>query len=312
MLLMAGSACPMTPAALADTFGTGVNTFTIDFVPIGNPGNAADSTGYGAVPYNYQIGTYEVSRDTITKANGAGGLGIPLWDTFGSVPTHAATGMSWYNMAKFVNWLNTSQGYSPAYNFSEGNFALWSAGDAWTIGGQNLYRNKAAHYFLPSENEWYKAAYYDGSQYFKYTTGSNTSPIPVSGGTATATAVYNQDGGQGPADIFNAGGLSPSGTMGQGGNAYEWLEGEHDGVNDSIVGDRQQRGGDWSYRSGNGQPLSYRDDLESSFRDEFNDPTYGHISIGFRVAAVPEPEQYAAAFAVVLLGAGVWLRRRKV
>ena len=45
----------ITPVA-ADTFGTGGNEFTIDFVAIGNPGNAADTTGYGAVPYNYRWG----------------------------------------------------------------------------------------------------------------------------------------------------------------------------------------------------------------------------------------------------------------
>jgi formylglycine-generating enzyme required for sulfatase activity len=46
--------------------------------------------------------------------------------------------------------------------------ALWSSEQAWTAGGTNLYRNKDASYFLPSENEWYKAAYYNpaGSNYF--------------------------------------------------------------------------------------------------------------------------------------------------
>ena len=31
--------------ARADTFGSGSNAFDIDFVTIGNPGNAADTTG---------------------------------------------------------------------------------------------------------------------------------------------------------------------------------------------------------------------------------------------------------------------------
>jgi len=42
--------------------------------------------------------------------------------------------------------------------------------------------------------------------YFDYPTGSNTAPTPVSGGTASGTAVYDQSSFQGPADIKNAGG----------------------------------------------------------------------------------------------------------
>jgi len=79
-------------------------------------------------------------------------------------------------------------------------------------------------YFLPSVDEWYKAAYYDptGGAYYDYPTGSNTAPTPVASGTAAGTAVYS--GQVGPANITLAGGLSPYGTMGQGGNVYEWDE----------------------------------------------------------------------------------------
>ena len=42
------------------TFGTSGNEFTIDFVNIGNAGNAADTTTYGAVPYAYRMGKYEI------------------------------------------------------------------------------------------------------------------------------------------------------------------------------------------------------------------------------------------------------------
>ena len=50
------------------TFGSGANTFCIDFLNIGNAGNAADTTGFGAVPYAYHVGKYEISQDAITKA----------------------------------------------------------------------------------------------------------------------------------------------------------------------------------------------------------------------------------------------------
>jgi len=61
--------------ARADTFGTGGNSFTVDFTTIGNPANAADTTGApnpaGSVSYTYRIGTYKVSPDMIEKANAA-------------------------------------------------------------------------------------------------------------------------------------------------------------------------------------------------------------------------------------------------
>ncbi len=47
-------------SAAADTFGSGANTFDIEFVRIGNPGNAADTTGSpnpaGKVDYTYPHG----------------------------------------------------------------------------------------------------------------------------------------------------------------------------------------------------------------------------------------------------------------
>jgi hypothetical protein len=57
--------------ALADTFGTGANSFSMSFVPIGNTGNPNDTTGYGAVPYAYNIAVTTVSvtmlQDAVTS-----------------------------------------------------------------------------------------------------------------------------------------------------------------------------------------------------------------------------------------------------
>jgi hypothetical protein len=61
------------------TFGSGANQFSIEFVHIGSPGNAADTTGRpnpaGAVSYEYYMGKYEISRDMILKYNTAYGHG---------------------------------------------------------------------------------------------------------------------------------------------------------------------------------------------------------------------------------------------
>ena len=39
---------------------------TVDMVTVGNAGNLADTTGYGAVNYAYQIGKYEVTAAQYT------------------------------------------------------------------------------------------------------------------------------------------------------------------------------------------------------------------------------------------------------
>ena len=112
--------------AAADTFGSGDNTFEIEFVTIGDPGNPADTTGdpnpAGSVDYVYSMGKYEVSRDMVEKASAEGGLGLTLdpmdFVTGGPRPDMPATGVSWNEAARFMNWLNTSQGFPAAYKFS--------------------------------------------------------------------------------------------------------------------------------------------------------------------------------------------------
>jgi hypothetical protein len=71
-VLFAAFTLNIEPAAQADLFGTSGNKFTIDFVSIGNAGNAADTTTYGAVPYEYRVGKHEITQDAITKATASG------------------------------------------------------------------------------------------------------------------------------------------------------------------------------------------------------------------------------------------------
>jgi hypothetical protein len=315
-LLACAAALPIT-TTYADTFGTGANTFAIDFVTIGNPGNGDDrafdntvnttdpnddefASPYGGVAYSYRMGVYEVSQDLIDKATAVGMSNVTAGAWTGSRP---ATDMTWYEAAAFVNWLNTSTGHQAAYKLTysgEWTMSLWTSGEAWQLGGQNLFRHKDAYYFLPSEDEWYKAAYHknDGAtaNYWDFPTGSNTRPTWVASGTAAGTAVLATSS---PAPVNSAGGLGPYGTMGQSGNAYEWIESAVDGLNNSPSEIRSIRGGIWTL-----------DDYycRASYRVDTIGPQASYPEFGLRVAAViPEP---SSALLLAASGFTLLLQRR--
>jgi len=301
--------------SLLETFGSGANAFTVDFVRIGNPGNAADTGIYhgtsqpysaGSVAYNYNLAKYEISRDMINKANAEGNLGITLFGMSsygGNGINRPATGISWNEAARFVNWLNTSKGYQAAYNFTTSgandNITLWRGGQA---SGSNQYRHKDAYYFLPSADEWYKGAYGSPSgTWYNFPNGSDSVPTAVSGGTSGA--VYGQSLLAGPADITNAGSLSAWGTMAQGGNVHEWIESSFDGSNNSPTEYRELRGGSWDVFSGDFIIM------EPQYVNRF-DPTdeSNRFNFGFRIASVPEPSSLSL---LALGGVVVALRRRR-
>jgi len=293
---------------LQHSFGSGANQFTMDFVTIGNPGNAADTTGIpnpvGSVAYSYNIGKYEVSRDQITKANSAGSLGITLWDMSswgGNGVNRPATGLTWNEAAKFVNWLNTNQGFQAAYKFDgSGNFQLWSSTDAG-YNANNMFRNSLAKYVIASRDEWYKAAYSspDGTWY-NFANGRNSSPDAVTSGTADNTAVFGgvNTGSRFTADIDQAGGVSPWGTMAQDGNVWEWHETASDGINNTAGETGELRGG-WAYDAG-GQGVYSKIAMG---------PTSDSVWSGLRVASVPEPS--ALSLLAIGLGGLALIRRRK-
>jgi formylglycine-generating enzyme required for sulfatase activity len=287
------SLCAGTGHAGIVTFGSGANSFNMEFVTIGDAGNAADTTGNpnpaGSVAYQYQIGKYEVTRGMIEAANSQGSLGIGLFDLSaygGNDPDKPATGLSWYEAAIFVNWLNTSTGHQAAYKFVNGQFELWQPGDVG-YDALNPFRNKLANYVLPTTNEWYKAAFYDGSSgvYYDYATGSDVAPISVLSGTASGTAVYGHSSSTGPTLVNLAGGESPYGTVGQSGNVYEWQETASDLVND-LATERRARSG--------GRYMSSASDTTSSTLGSLT-PTSEFFSLGFRVASLSVPEPSTAS-----------------
>jgi formylglycine-generating enzyme required for sulfatase activity len=283
-------------AAVADTFGTGANQFTISFVPISSATNP--TSGCGIVNYYYRMGTYEISNDQWDKFTAS--LGVPVTGNQGSEGSQIAYGqsfydwgtgatsvptnnVSWYEAAQFVNWLNTTSGSQPAYKFtgtqgtSNYTFALWAAGDLG-YNAANPYRNTAARYFLPSDDEWVKAAYWNGAELQAYANKAGES-VTQGHDTGRGWNYYSNGFATDPYGPWNVGSGSQelNGTYDMMGNNWEWMErGDPDVAADSS---RWLRGGNW----GNDYPY-----MTSSARFS-NDPRNERSDLGFRVASVPEP-----------------------
>jgi formylglycine-generating enzyme len=208
LALLAGFALSSSAFALVD----------IDYVSVGHGGNAADpQTGslYGAVAYAYQIGKYEVTNAQYTEflnavdpdgtntrslyqslmgTNARGGISFTAGAANGSkyavianMGDKPVVFVSWFSAARFANWLHNGLGKGStetgAYTISLGAAAL---------------RNAGATVWIPSENDWYKAAYYDptpgaggGDNYWTYATRSNSAPAMA---TANATGDVSNPG----------------------------------------------------------------------------------------------------------------------
>ncbi len=161
-------------------------------------------------------------------------------------------------------------------------------------------RNAGATYFLPSENEWYKAAYYDpnkpgGAGYWTYPTKSNTLPSNVLSATGTNNANFVLNGVYtDPTNMLTPVGTfaaspGPYGTYDMGGDIWQWIE--------------DPKG---AYRGGGYEGLA------SSEQSGGQPPSVGQFDpyLGFRVASVPEPGSITL-LVVGAIAALIWRRGRK-
>ncbi len=272
----------------AATFGTGDNAFDLGFQPISSETNPS---GLGQVAYDYGIGTYEITADQwakyVTITGGPVGVGSGYDDDPTTTGNQAVNYTSWYEAAQFVNWLNTSSDYAPAYNFdATGTFSLWSDGEQ---SATSAYRHKDAIYVLPSEDEWVKAAYWNGTKLQTYAT-------PDAGMPTTTEANYNNDYGSGSVWSVGTGAVELNGTYDMMGNVTELMETAAD--TDAVGENRIYRGGSYIYNE-----LQWL----ASGKSQQSTQTYESDRHGFRVAAVPEPASIAL---VGLFGGGVLFIRR--
>lgn len=293
------------------SYGVAAQATVIDMVGVGNPGNAVDSTGYGVVDYGYKIGKYEVTAGQYTDFLNAkaasdpnalynpkmqemnpyacnivrsGDDGSYTYSVDSANANRPVNYVSFWDAARFTNWMSNGQGNGDT---ETGAYTLTSGG----IANNTVTRNAGWKVAVASENEWYKAAYYDpnkpgGAGYWLQPTKNDVAP-----GT-DKTELTN------PGNNANTGGsdslttpvgqfyLSASayGTFDQGGNVWE--------INDDIHG--LSRGHNGGATDGNVWYTDARAMVHTwvATQEDFNG--------GFRVvSSVPEPGS------VVLLTTGL-------
>jgi formylglycine-generating enzyme required for sulfatase activity len=291
---------------------------TIQTVPIGNFGNPNDAaTGnvFGGVASAYNIDKYDVTvaqytaflnavakTDTygLYNPNMASNLNIAGIAQSGSSGTYTyavidspdkpITYVSWGDAARFCNWLQNGQptGAQDAETTETGAYILNGAVTDAALNA--VVRVAGAKWFIPSENEWYKAAYYDPAvgHYWTYATRRNTTPTAAPPGNAANTANYDEQGTNMLFSFVNyltdVGAYSASssgyGTFDQTGDVIQWTETLATVGGNSF---RPIRGG--AYRFGQFElQASERDSALSSYEEDY---------LGFRVAsAVPEPASW--------------------
>jgi formylglycine-generating enzyme required for sulfatase activity len=258
-------------------------------VTIGDAGNAADpGTGYGAVGYDYRISATEVTIAEMQAATGAGNGNENYWNDAGqgtSAGTNApASLVSLYEAMKYCNYLTSGNVNNGLY--TNNGSGVWSA----KLTRAQVMAGSVNYFALPTEDEWYKAAYYTGNQSDPWSLYANgTDAVPAQGGT-TGWNYYNNGYAVGAPNYVwtaGAGGLEQNGTYNMMGNVWEWME-----TSPGVF-----RGGSY---------IDYADALRSSYRYG-SDPASEICNVGFRVVAVPEP---ATALSLVLGGLVVTGYRR--
>ena len=344
-------------------------------VTVGNPGNAVDSTGYGSVDYQYDIGKYHVTIEqycdflnAVAKTdtyglydegvNWAPVSGISRGGSIGSytyTPTapvgpsiegitagnRPITKLTWFSAARFTNWMANGQptGAQSASTTEQGAYTLDGKNTGSQVPRNTINPNTGATptFALPTENEWYKAAYYKGggttAGYWNYATQNDTPPGNDLLTNGSNSANYFSTGN--PSNLPNthdrftinsgdeefalchltavgmfAGTTTAYGVYDMNGNAFSWLETP---VNPFDIEGTYVRGGTWDQREG----VTFFSRNNRVYTGNYD----SNPNIGIRlvsVTAVPEPSavpeidpnSLGSVLALILGSLGLLERRR--
>lgn len=288
------AAALLAATAHAETITHGTTTINMAFVAVDNPGNANDThgDGYGGVDYAYRIGKYEVTENQWDAVVGADTDDL-LSDAGYWSGEQPVADISWHEAAMFSNWLTSG-------DVTQGAYAINGSGEVTGIDRAGAASTYGTVYVIPTEDEWYKAAYYDPTRpgYWDYPTQHDdlTPPDGIdSAGDTVFDAVFDDGYNHGhPNDVDNAGVLSAYDTMGQGGNVWEWNE-------TAIDSSRGVRGCHWGLHAGL---------MRASSRFISHHPAFDDVDLGFRVASVPEPGSITLLVCGLVAGL-IWWRRRR-
>ncbi len=291
-------------ASVAYILGTGLTAEAgIETVAVDDAGNAPDTRyekrGYGGVNYVYYIGKYEVTNAQYAEFLRAIAADDPnflyhnsMGVLYGGIVRAGRTGsftytlvkgrenmpvifVGWANAMRFANWMHNGQpvGEQDPSTTEDGAYDL-------SLDPEEVVRKRGATVFLPTEDEWYKAAYYAGggtdAGYWDYATQSDTAPsLERPPGSDFVDGSANHRYAVGNLTDVGAYTAKPSdsayGTYDQGGNLWEW--------NEALVGtSRGLRGGSFASIGD--------DDLHAATRYDNISTGYDH-TIGFRIAALP-------------------------
>lgn len=261
----------------------------MEFVTVGDVGNPPDPlTGdqYGSVDYRYRIGKYEVTnREYVCFLNSVDPLGgnlkglyepamsgvdfdsgKPFGQKYEVIQGRAEVPVGYIHNTtafRFINWLNSGDTEIGAYD---------------PTGSANQQHHPNAKFWLPSQNEWYKSAYYHGPNSALFGTfGTDYSLFPMGGFVANnagppgdANSANYDNGNPGPLPVGSyPNAASHYGTFDQGGNLHERFEGVSGGL----------LGGNWG---------SGIDHLDAKGGGLSRNILGAHPHVGFRVAGIPE------------------------
>jgi formylglycine-generating enzyme required for sulfatase activity len=225
----------------------------IEWVTVGDPGNPPDKTGYGAVAYEFQISKFEISvkqyADFLNsvaandphqlwygarKINRVGSPGAFRYEVESGEENKPVTFISFPDAMRFANWKHNGSGKADT---ETGVYDIAKHGGL-------APKAEGAKVWIPSEDEWYKAAYYQPESkggpeggYWLYPTKSSEPPafreLGVDQGNSARFENFKIrdkiDGGAGKFIFFPCGSYPNSasyyGTFDQGGNLWEWNAG---------------------------------------------------------------------------------------